>query len=646
GQLTDSLAKPSLLPLPSGRVIRVSTAEQIISAAEEMTPGSTLIIEPGIYRLARPLVLSQRHEITIRSSSGDPASVTLQGRGWDQGDDHDDILHIADCDGVRIAGLTFEDCRSYGIKVEAERGPKNVQIYNCRFRNMGTRAIKGSAGQDPNVHAARGSIRFCDFENTKIPQANWLFNGDYIAAIDMMALEDWVISDNKFRNINGRNGGGRAAIFIWVRSRRIVVERNIILNCDRGISFGNPGQSTANGAGERLTYVSNGIIRNNMVAGGADCGIELWYVDGIKVCHNSIWRPEQNWNRGIRLGAGTTHTEIIDNLVHGRIQNEGGNAQINHNLAQRLEGYFRDPSSGDLALNAQASAAIGQASVLNDVPRDIRGRLRKNRPDLGAWESGSDATEWVSPMNKVHSRFTGTNGIFAQFGDSITFSGAFWTPLMESPKNLNPVAAANYRLVKKYIKAQCLGQKGVSYGNQGSTTIFWAQENVSSWLTSLNPEVAVLMFGSNDVRQMTVGEYEQWTREVVAACLKNGTIVLLTTPPPQASHLQKCLEFAMAIRRVASEMSVPLIDYCDEILKRRPTDWDGSSPEFKNPATDTYEVPTLISGDGVHPSNPQKLFNDFSEFALRESGYGLRNYLTMTAYSEVIRQVLYPGTKP
>lgn len=102
----------------------------------------------------------------------------------------------------------------------------------------------------------------------------------------------------------------------------------------------------------------------------------------------------------------------------------------------------------------------------------------------------------------------------------------------------------------------------------------------------------------------------------------------------------------MAIRRVASEMSVPLIDYCDEILKRRPTDWDGSSPEFKNPATDTYEVPTLISGDGVHPSNPQKLFNDFSEFALRESGYGLRNYLTMTAYSEVIRQVLYPGTKP
>ena len=102
----------------------------------------------------------------------------------------------------------------------------------------------------------------------------------------------------------------------------------------------------------------------------------------------------------------------------------------------------------------------------------------------------------------------------------------------------------------------------------------------------------------------------------------------------------------MAIRRIAGELRVPLIDYSGDILKRRPTDWDGSSPEFKNTATDTYEVPTLISRDGVHPSNPQKLVNDFSEFALNESGYGLRNYLTMTAYAEVIRQVLDPKTGP
>jgi hypothetical protein len=110
----------------------------------------------------------------------------------------------------------------------------------------------------------------------------------------MMALEDWTFSDNVFRNIRGRNGGGRAAIFIWVRSRRVLLERNFIIDCDRGVAFGNPGMSTADVSGERLVYVRDGIIRNNFIAGGLDCGIELSYAEHVKVCCNSIWRPERN----------------------------------------------------------------------------------------------------------------------------------------------------------------------------------------------------------------------------------------------------------------------------------------------------------------------------------------------------------------
>ena len=101
----------------------------------------------------------------------------------------------------------------------------------------------------------------------------------------MMALEDWTFSANLFRNIRGRSGGARAAIFIWVRSRRVTVERNLIVGCDRGIAFGNPGQSTANTAGEPPAYVSEGTIRNNMIVGGPDCGIELWHADQIQILH-------------------------------------------------------------------------------------------------------------------------------------------------------------------------------------------------------------------------------------------------------------------------------------------------------------------------------------------------------------------------
>jgi hypothetical protein len=228
-----------------------------------------------------------------------------------------------------------------------------------------------------------------------VPPADWLYGGDYIAAIDMMALEDWTFSDNFFRNVKGRNGGGRAAIFIWVRSRQIVVERNVIIDCDRGVAFGNPGQSTANRDGEQLVYVADGMIRNNFIVGGTDCGIELWYAERIKVFNNSIWRPDRNWNRGIRIGTGTARTDIVNNLVHGEIRLEGGEAQLRQNLARRLDGYFADPASGNLALAPAATGAIDQGVSLPEVTDDIRGRPRRERPDLGAWESnpGSNIDE-------------------------------------------------------------------------------------------------------------------------------------------------------------------------------------------------------------------------------------------------------------
>jgi hypothetical protein len=244
-------------------------------------------------------------------------------------------------------------------------------------------------------------VRYCQFENTKVPPADWLFGGDYISAIDMMALEDWTFSDNFFRNIKGRNGGARAAIFIWVRSKRVTVERNMIVNCDRGIAFGNPGQSTANAPGERPPYVADGIIRNNFISGGPDGGLELWYAQGIKVLHNSIWRPEQNWNRGIRVGTGT-RAEIINNLVHGKIQFEGGEADAHHNLSGNFVEYFVEPTRGNLALTPQSARAIDQAISLPDVSQDIRSLPRPPKPDIGAWESnpafsGRDSRNSVAP---------------------------------------------------------------------------------------------------------------------------------------------------------------------------------------------------------------------------------------------------------
>jgi hypothetical protein len=196
------------LPPPQGEVIRAATVDELFAAVERVGPGGTILLADGHYRLPGVIILRGKKDITVRGAAGDPAKVSLSGKGWDSEDKQDDILRIAGCEGVTIADLTFTDCRSYGIKVEAENAPKDIHVYNCRFRDIGVRAIKGSGGQDPAVHAVKGSVRYCRFENTKVPPAHWLFGGDYIAAIDMMALEDWTFSDNVFRNIKGRNGGG------------------------------------------------------------------------------------------------------------------------------------------------------------------------------------------------------------------------------------------------------------------------------------------------------------------------------------------------------------------------------------------------------------------------------------------------------
>jgi hypothetical protein len=154
------------------------------------------------------------------------------------------------------------------------------------------------------------------------------------------------------------------------------------------------------------------------------------------------------------------------------------------------------------------------------------------------------------------------------------------------------------------------------------------------------------MFGTIDLRQVGLDEYKQKTREVVRRCLSNGTIVILNTIPPRSGLLKESRMYAEAVAGISREEKVPLVEFFDEVLRRRPDDWDGTLKQFRDAAGDDYQVPTLISRDGVHPSNPRQYVADFSDEALNNNGYGLRNYLVLSAYSQIIEQVLDRPAKP
>jgi len=245
----------------------------------------------------------------------------------------------------------------------------------------------------------------------------------------------------------------------------------------------------------------------------------------------------------------------------------------------------------------------------------------------------------IEALKKVHSKFSGRRGTFACFGDSITLTMAFWSSLPYANKNIPPEMDGALKNVRDYMLPECWQEwKGSGYGNEGSTTIRWAFDNIEQWIDALNPETALIMFGTNDLHSMEIDEYQAKMRYVVQKCLDNGTIAILTTIPPRSGYAEKSARFAEVIRQISSEFSIPLIDYHAEILERQPEDWDGSSGKFGQ--WEGYDVPAPISRDGVHPSYPQKYQGDYSEEALAKSGYNLRNYLTLIKYAEMIKTVL------
>jgi lysophospholipase L1-like esterase len=257
-----------------------------------------------------------------------------------------------------------------------------------------------------------------------------------------------------------------------------------------------------------------------------------------------------------------------------------------------------------------------------------------------------DSPVWVESMKQVHTKFNGKPGTLALFGDSITVTKAFWSPLGYASKDIPEPLAKNLQVVKAYMLDDCWSKwRDSEYGSASGKTTHWAEENIDTWLKKLNPEAVVLMFGTNDLNQIEAKEYETRTRSVIGKCLKNGTVVILTTIPPRAGAERKSKEFAEVQRKIATDLKLPLIDYQAEILKRRPEDWNGGLPQFKaDAAKDGYSVPTLIAADGVHPSNPSK-FQDYSEESLNKNGYQLRTVLTLNAYADVIRLVLAPPKK-
>jgi CubicO group peptidase (beta-lactamase class C family)/lysophospholipase L1-like esterase len=146
-------------------------------------------------------------------------------------------------------------------------------------------------------------------------------------------------------------------------------------------------------------------------------------------------------------------------------------------------------------------------------------------------------------------------------------------------------------------------------------------------LDKYKPQAAVLMLGTNDASaQRPLEKYQRDVESILDAMLSRGIVPILSTIPPHVRRPALARSYNDALRAIAKQRQIPLIDFEREILARRPDDWDG----------------TLLARGDVHPTADRAGTTPASAPTaenLRNSGYLLRGWLSVKKIAEVKRAV-------
>jgi hypothetical protein len=362
------------LNLTLGTVINVENTSQFkdaINTVNRNGGNATILLADGIYPIASPswYPYITGSNIVIRSASGKRDAVIITGGGMRKTTSPENGFYFTG-GHITVADLTIKEVGNHAIALHGD----HFHAYNVRFQNTYEQMLKGTSAEDG---ADNGIVEYCLFEY--LAETGPQF---YIGGIDVHKGNDWTIKDNVFRNIRSPSGSvAEHAIHFWNHSENITVERNLIINCDRGIGFG-LGDSPAKG----------GIIRNNMIYNDgkglySDVGIGLENSPGTKVLNNTIFLDSYDNAIEYRF-ASTKNVSIYNNLTNKQIRSRnGGEAIVQTNITNATSDWFINPSTGDLRLISPVENVTDGGSMLSpDVSDDI---FKTPRPQGKAYDIGA-----------------------------------------------------------------------------------------------------------------------------------------------------------------------------------------------------------------------------------------------------------------
>ena len=357
--------------------IVVSTFDGLIDAVKTGNPKDTILLTDGTYNIKNTWSIPiEKEGMVIKGQSGDRSKVIINGRGMKADGHHGFWINSSN---VTICDLTIQNVRNHCIQTNINTDGLNVK--NCVLRDAGEQLLKIPKG-DSNDPSENGIVENCLFEYSAGIGPQY-----YIGGIDCHFSKDWIVRKNVFKYIRSPEDKiAEHAIHFWSNSENTVVERNLIIDCDRGIGFGL-------GSSGHL----GGIIRNNMIyhrkydsADRGDVGIALESSPNTMVYNNTVFFEHEYTNSIEYRFSETNNVYIANNLTNKRIlSRNSGTATLECNYENATANWFKNVISGDLhIISHEAVNIIDKGVHITGLDNDYDGNFRPNGSgiDIGADE--------------------------------------------------------------------------------------------------------------------------------------------------------------------------------------------------------------------------------------------------------------------
>lgn len=280
-----------LTSLDDAYLVTPEEADDFQWVIDHVAPGTTILLEDGEYVVNSHLRFTTEN-ITLRSKSGKREAVVIDGqyKGY--------LIQIA-APRITIADLTIKRVKHHLIHVVG-RG-HHATLHNLHLIDARQQFVK--ANPSGGEFCDFGTVAHCYFELTEEGRTHVdpRIGGCYSGGVDALSVLGWAVRDNRFEGIYCTNGGlPTHMILFWKTSRNPLVERNVIINCARGIGFG------LQSKGGHRSYSDNpikgvdgpvghigGIIRKNIIFGNIgkffDSGIGLEQAWNVTIHDNIVY---------------------------------------------------------------------------------------------------------------------------------------------------------------------------------------------------------------------------------------------------------------------------------------------------------------------------------------------------------------------